>query len=443
MNTLALKGAARWKVSFTTELPDVFPKNEIGLMTKDEFLKFKNPQDKHHGQDSYDFDLVKMNQDYPSTVGTAGSSGDDRYTVLKFNRGYQILHDEEMVGIIFNGVMYYDRPSMKRRLPTRVFDMGKTVDLEVQSVKQVKYLSEMMPLISPIAKLNEQRYPVVIQHIKVQGESMAVRAERTPERNKQVSIAIFNSAGWVVATGSDEWGATLLTVAREYRGKGLGKIIGRYWYEFNPDSTSGGFTGAGERNAIALWEERVREFNARGWYSELIHRGDITLARVKEILRDTGQRAPSSRPAPEPGTKATGDILVFSDDVTFIVYDRAFLEEQDEKFIHGFGFFRDAQVGVYIYRIEYDRPFADLTTKVALQMARDNGEKLYNGEGYHDMIEGLDKIPGVVQDGDYIEVTRDLVPLKALAAKERRLRKAVDPYEETYSMLVEMAESKW
>ena len=134
---------------------------------------------------------------------------------------------------------------------------------------------------------------------------------------------------------------------------------------------------------------------------------------------------------------------MYSDGITFVVYDRAFLTEQDERFIRGFGFFREEdRIGPYIYRIDYDRPFADLVTKVALQIARDNGEDLYDGEGYHDMLE-TDGIPGVVRQGDTLRVTRDILPVKAAAQKEKRLRKAVDPYGEKLSLLLEMAESKW
>ena len=84
-----------------------------------------------------------------------------------------------------------------------------------------------------------------------------------------------------------------------------------------------------------------------------------------------------------------------------------------------------------------------MVTRVGLQMARDNGEDLYDGQGYHDMLE-TDGIPGVVRQGDLqIKVTRDLVPVKAAAQKERRLRKAADTYGEKLSPLLEMAESKW
>ena len=425
----------------TTPLPISFPATEIGLMTKDEFLEFRNPGGKHHPNEAYDFDLVKMNRSYPSDVGSGGDR--NSFVVQGLGGGYQVLEDHDVVAVIHHGRLYYDNPSLKNKLPTVVWDrQTNKIDLGVKSYKQVKYLSEVMHLIDPVAKRNRAKYPVVLQHIIVKGEPMTVRAEKRPAKDKGVTLAILNSEGLEVALAADEWGATLLTVAREYRSKGLGKIIGRFWYEYNPSWTSGGFTYGGKENALALWRDRVREFSSRGWYSDLIQKGQMTYARVKEILAGVGERPPPRRELEPETVKATGDILVYSDEVTFVVYDRAFLEEPDEKFIHGFGFFRDARVGVFLFRIEYDRPFAKLTTEVALQIAKDNNEKLYDGEGYHDMME-VDGIPGVEREGDYIVVTRNLLPVRAMAQKEKRLRRAKDPYDEKSALLLEMAESKW
>jgi len=443
---LASRVLARYLQARSTPLPTSFPKTEIGLMTRDEFLAFRNPEDKHHNSESYDYDLFTLNHEHPRHVGSYGSHGSDLVTVYHLSGGYQVMMEDKVIAIIHNGVAYYDHPHLKGRIPPYVRDqVGKEEKLGVTSLKQVKYLSEVMPLISPIAKKNEQQFPVVIQHIIVKGEAMVVRAEKTPKTDGGVSLAVFNSDGLVVARASDEWGATLLTVAKEYRGSGLGKVIGRYWYEYNPSFTSGGFTPAGERNALSLWRDRVHEFSAQGWYSDLVRDGKLSLAKVKQILAEAGEKPEhiEREKVPE-AVKATGDILVYSDgDITFIIYDRAFLQEPDEKFIHGYGFFRDApDKGVFLYRIEYDRPFADLTTRVGLQMARDNGENLYDGEGYHDLVE-FEGIPGVVKEGDYIKVTQNLVQVKVLAAKERRVRKAVDPYGEKESLLLEMADSKW
>jgi GNAT superfamily N-acetyltransferase len=432
------------RIAGTTPLPPSFPASEIGLMTKEEFLEFRNPKEKFHPQEAYDFDLFKMNRAITSRIGRFGR---DDFWVEKYSDGHLISDDDRPVGVIHNGTLYYANSGLKNKLldiKWGVFNRrsDEKILIEVKSAKQVKYLSEVMHLINPVAKRNRSYYPISLQHIIVKGEPMTVRAEKQPQKDKGVGLAILNSEGLQVAGASDEWGATLLTVAREYRGKGLGKLIGKFWYDFNPEWGSGGFTEAGKENALALWRDRIREFSARGWYTDLIRKGQITYARVKDILKGVGQRPPSRREVEEIKVRPTGDILVFSDEVTFVVYDQAFLEEPDERFIHGYGFFRDARVGTFIFRIDYDRPFAKLTTQVALQIAKDNGDRLYDGEGYSDMLE-LKGIPGIEREGDYITVTRNLINVRSLASKEKRLRKAVDPYDEKYVLLIEMAESKW
>lgn len=265
----------RWKAAETTPLPPSFPKTEIGLMTADEFLAFRNPQGKSHSSDSYDFDLFKLNQEHAQYVGSAGSRNDEMVTVEALSGGYRVLNEGSVVALIHNGTLYYDDPKWKRRVPTAVYDRhgDKRTDLGITAYRQVKYLSESMALVSPTAKLNERKFPVVLQHITVQGEQMTVRAEKAPKEDAGVTLAILNAEGLVVAQASDEWGATLLSVAQEYRGKGLGKVIGKFWYEYNPSFGSGGFTPSGERNALALWRDRVHEFAERGWYTALIREG--------------------------------------------------------------------------------------------------------------------------------------------------------------------------
>jgi GNAT superfamily N-acetyltransferase len=435
---------ARHLQASATPLPASFPKSEIGLMTAEEFLHARNPGGKSHDRDAYDTDLFQMNHESPEFLGSSGSYGDEVH-VDRFSGGFRVTEDDKMVAVIHNGTAYYDKPHLKGRIPRSVFNrQEKNIDLEIKAFKQVKYLSEVMPLISPIAKRNVENFPVLLQHIIVGGESMTVRAEKTPITGKQVTLAILNADSLKVAQASDEWGATLFMVAQEYRGKGLGKLIGQFWYDLNPESQSGGFTPAGEQNALALWRARVREFSAWGWYTALIREKRLMPARVQEILAGVGERLKVQKPPATEQVKQTGDTLVFADGITFVVYDSAFLQEPDEKFIHGYGFLRDADpVGVFFYAIDYDRPFAKVVTRVGLQMVRDNGERLYDGDkGYHDLME-VEGIPGVAREGDYLTITQDLFPLKAAVQKEKRLRKVGDPYDEKYNQLVEMAESKW
>jgi hypothetical protein len=78
-----------------------------------------------------------------------------------------------------------------------------------------------------------------------------------------------------------------------------------------------------------------------------------------------------------------------------------------------------------------------------LQLARDNGHRLYDGEGYHDILEGIESTPAVEREGDYLVVTQDLIPLRSAAALERRMRKAADRYGELEAAIQERADAKW
>lgn len=104
----------------------------------------------------------------------------------------------------------------------------------------------------------------------------------------------MNNQGYVVAQASNEWGATLLTVAQEYRNKGLGKKIANIWYKYNPDYLSGGFTQAGLQNAKKFYFSRIREAIQSGWYKDWIKDGIISKDKVKEIISSLPSKSKKS-----------------------------------------------------------------------------------------------------------------------------------------------------
>lgn len=426
----------------TAPLPEL-SNNEPGLLTVDEFLALRNPNRKYHPSSAYDFDLKKLNSDYSIFQKGTATERYKTYSVLGNNNGFLIYDsDNRLSGVVHNGVLY---TSKGVRLPSGYISFGNRdyKDFGIETVKTVKYPSDYVALVSDVAKNNRSKYKVLLNNIVVSGEPMQLRAEAQPEKNKGVSLAVLNERGEVVAEAVNEWGATLLVVAQEYRGKNLGQLIGKAWYLFNPDFGSGGFTRQGEENAVRLWEDRVREFLANGWYSDLVRQGKLTNERVKKIT--SGLRVRQQKPA-APSEKK-GDILVFVDDpkepVSFVIYDSRFLEDQDDKYILAHGFFRSSErVGSFLFKLDYERSFAKLATYVALQMAKANGEPVYIGEGYGDLLE-LEGLENVTVDGDYASLTKDVLPLTALAAKESKARKSVDPYQQVYHSLIEQADSKW
>jgi GNAT superfamily N-acetyltransferase len=419
---------------------------EMGLMTSAEFLAVRNPKGKWHPSEAYDFSVAQLN--YRGTAIDSqyrGSSGDIK--VVAWEEGYGFFVNDSPVAILHGNTLYHTKKmspyELKRALWNHANETHKKKSEDEFTIRVVKYLSEYMPLVNNVAKRNALAFPVVVQRVRVKEEFLVVRAEATLQKNKGQTLVITNEEGLVVAQASDEWGTTLLAVAREYRGKGLGKILGKFWYAWNPAYPSGGFTSAGERNAIGLWEQRVREFLANGWYSELLRKGEITKQRLQAILAGLGKRVPKeiSKPKSSPDSK---DVLVFiEEETTFIVYNKAFLEEPDEKHIHGFGFFRDSHpVGMFLYAIDYEPAYRKLTTMVALQMARNMRTKLYVGEGYGDIVE-LSGIAHVEQEGDYIQLTQNVLNISALAKEEQKVRRVIDKYDEKKMLLLEMAHSKW
>lgn len=410
-------------------------------MTREEFLNFKNPDEKSHDSDSYDFDLAKLNQTLHSKAFT-NLQGVEWMLHIPYGggEGYVVTKDGTTVAVVHQDTLYHGNQVRPNDVPKWY---GRDEHITWSKTKLVKYPQEYVPLVSNIAKRNRAEYPHLLQNIRVRGEPYQVRSAGPPVPNKGTALAILNTKGEVVAEGQNEWGATLLVVAREYRSRGLGKIIGQYWYHWNPTWTSGGFTPEGENNALRLWETRVREFSENGWYSELVRQKRLTMDRVREILGGLSGKKPRPTLPESASPEPKKTILFFVEDSALVVYDSTFLVDQDAKYIHGHGFLRDnTHVGTFLYTLDYDRPFHKLVTEAALQMAKDQGKNLYVGPGYGDVLE-IEGIEGVERTGNHITLTKDLLPLRQLSVVERRTRKKADPFGETQSLLLEMAESKW
>jgi GNAT superfamily N-acetyltransferase len=450
MRASHIRVASRWLTAATTPLPPSFPKGEPGLLTADEYLEFLNPGDKHHPDSAYDFDLVKMNQTLLSFNFVRTEGGE--FNFLKpygGGKGIVIERDGTVIAVAHGGKMLLGFGVKPEHIPMWASDWDRypkeraEIETAREHVRVVKYPAWSVALVSTVAKRNRAKYTELLQNIRAKGEQMQLR--KRP--GKPPAIAILNQRGEIVAEATDEWGASLVVVAREYRGHGLGKVINKWWYKLNPEYTSGGFTPSGQRLTVRRWESRVLEFAERGWYSELVRERRITPARVKEIMSGLSRkpRHPVLPQAPKQKSTLRREKLVYvdQDNTTFIIYDSRFLEDQDDKHILAYGFFRSSgSVGTFLYRIEYEQGYEKLATRVALQMARKMGDPVYVGKGYGDLLE-WEAVPEAERDGDYVSLTRDVVPLVRLRNRERVVRRPYDKYGEVFTLLHEQADAKW
>jgi len=426
---------------------------EIALMTKDEFLELRNPQNKFHEDSAYDVSLEDLNRNYRLVfIEESRTYRSESFYIYKSDNDFLINYSangdpKRLAALIHEGVLYYSDPTVKSKLPTGYLDRQKQwTRFEITDTKRVKYLHQYLDLVNKTGQRNLSKFTNLYQRIIIQEEPFQIVFEVAPVLNAGTAVAILNAANQVVAMASNEWGATLLQVASEYRGKGLGKLLGQVWYRWNPEYPSGGFTSAGRANAIAIWEDQVREFLASGRYSQMIKQKLVTKERVREIVSGLSVK---NRPVATFKKKEDKKLLVFIEKEqgywgpAFIIYNEAFYNDQDSKYIYAFGFFRDSDHidGSFLYRLDYNKDFSKVATYIALQIARNNQEKVYIGQGYGDMLE-LDGLEDIELQEDYVELTQDVLNLELLRKAEVKFRKAHDSYDEIYKTLLEVAHGK-
>lgn len=406
-------------------------KNEPALMTVDEYITFRNKSGKNHPDTAYNNTLKEMNSvidffhtfmSYDYIVRTK-----DMKSFLIFSKDDK----EKLVGVIFKNTLYHKKDQDVKKVTVK--NHKEQINLDWKQEKIVKYLDDLKDEIVNVKKYNEDRYNKVLNRVKLSGESFELRIE------KEGNLALLNSDGYVVGVAQNEWGATLISVASEYRQKGIGDYLLKEWYKLHPDMDSGGYTRSGEKMDRRYWESQVREFLSKGWYSELIKSGKLTKERFKEITKDVGERKVKVDKETE---KQEEKIFVFSDNSQFIIYDSRFYEDQSEDYIYGFGFIRSSQDKDFFYKLDYEKKYSELATKIALQLAYDNDYKIYIGKGYGDHVEKK-YVPEAIIEKERIFIKKPIIDLKKLSKEEKDYRKKNDKYSEIYDSLLETANGKW
>ena len=418
--------------------------DEPALLTLSAYLHRQNKDGRFHSSTAYDWNLARnqwMHIDAPPVAF-------DTYPIRILPSGFIILMEidsTKVIGYIDNGIAYLSPKGRENKVPFSYRKFGnERGSIEHTETKVVKYPDRIVAarLKSEQAADNIKRYPFVLQHIKLGGQPFEIRSEVekvTP--GKGDALTVFNSDNLVVAQASDEWGATLVHVVQEYRGLGIGPVLTQLWYKYNPKYRSGGFSNAGRNQAAKVWAARVRTFLDNGWYSEMVKTGKMSKEDVRAIIADLKAR-PVGNVQEQPKSD-TPSICIFADDTLFVVFDRAYIKDQDKKHILGYGFIRETEeLGIFFYRIDWEPGHEKLVNTTAMQMAYDIGEPVYVGNTHADIMD-LSVVPNVTVENDRASMSKPAFDLKHATALTKKILRKEDPMGEIKAGLVEDAEAKW
>lgn len=415
------------------------PDIEIGTMTLNEFLKWRNPENKIHPDGSYEVNVKKLNTDVFQNHVLNIYNID---LLIKENKNGKILEiDGKPQALLHNDILYYTIFFPVEKLIPFDYEnqfKEKRIIIKPKEKKKIKYIDDYIHLVDRVSDRNLTRYSGVINRFKKDDEYFTVRTTNIPyAKNSGEDIVILNQDGYKVASAQDEWGTTLLIVTQEYRGKDFGQLLGKLWYKWNPKYLSGGFTPKGARNAQKIWEDRVRTLLKNGWYSYLVGKNVISKEKAKMIIDSLPERK-----VEKDTIKKEADPLLFVDEFSFVLYDKKFFDDQDEKWIYAYGFLREHMDKPFVFTLDYEKQYREIATYIIFQIAHNNGEKLYVAGKPSDHIE-FEGLSGITFEGDYAYLSKPFIDLNKYSNIEKKYRKKHDPYDEYYHRLLEMANSKW
>lgn len=391
----------------------VFP----AFMTFDEYLKIANPRNKFHSSEAYDWNVDQMNK-YKSERG-------QKYITKTLNGRRFTFYVRT---IDKTDSKYYKRDT--DGTPLRVdgelqyFSKGELVDM-----------------------FNDNRYSYEVTVID----------DQTDMR---------------VGTAQDEWGALLIATASEYRGFGIGTIVGTIIRKLVPDYDSGGLTNAGKNNLHRVYSKFVQDAMAEGLYTKEIRAGKLTTAKVKEIIAS----ADLKKPVEKKETKNMNpldpeDMLLMQYENAFVLYNKHLLEMWNDdsvddywkdKFILGMSYASSGPVGsnnliLFQFGGENDT-IKKLMMSLALSDAQVNGENVRikkdqakfvdfpDDEAKYTWTEPVKYLFPVQRDEELIQPLAYENVLKKHQSqfrKEKTYRKLRDKYGEFENWILETATQKY
>jgi GNAT superfamily N-acetyltransferase len=376
----------------------VAKKVDPALMTWDEFWQLVNPQYKSHSSDAYDYSLEDYGmqhkkEDYPTLLFRRKISGITFEFRLKKEDRYQwkfVKTDQDGEPVRINGELQYYTPE----------------ELE---------------------RFGKQRYAY--------------------------SFAVFDG-DQQVALAQDEWGCLLFAVAREYRGFGLGPMLAKIAWEAEPGKDTGGCTPGGAATTKKAYQEFVRDYLKKGFYSYLVREGLLTAEKVKAIIASAKLSPPKENSRVDLGTNDPKDLLLYAENGHFILYNRKLkdlLDQGDEehyyywyeKCIKGTSFAGGGYATsdrLFLHQLGGDTPnIKKFMFNLALSYCRQENVPLHV---YNDDIGLVD--PATMEvNGNLVTLKTAPIDYRAWALQEKTFRRSFDRYQEFKSRLLELAEVKY
>lgn len=138
---------------------------------------------------------------------------------------------------------------------------------------------------------------------------------------------VDDESGNVVGTAQDEWGALLISVAREFRGFNLGVLLGTFIRKYVPAYNSGGLTSGGKHNLYKVYSNAVKDAMANGVYSKLVKARKLSASRATEIINSANlaTKLPSSLTPDRTFENNKQDWVCMNDHTSFIIYNSKLL----------------------------------------------------------------------------------------------------------------------
>lgn len=285
-------------------------------------------------------------------------------------------------------------------------------------------------------------------------EEVSARYPGDERYNSQFAIVDL-AIGKIVAVTQDEWGTLLVMTAQEYRNFGFGTMLVKLKRTVNPDTPSGGFTGAGLNNFFRVYQSMVRDYLASGFYSHLVKSGQLTGGRAKEIIASanlTPQKKHKDRNF-NIGGDPVNRLYLNHEDTAVLIYDRTFYEFSTDEIdghdhwasqvVRGFASLHAFSDGGTTWLGDiYGATEKDAKIAVLLLMNIQDGWITVTDEDARLLKLDLYEVRPFAgrRDAKQYRTIHQVGDFDALFDIEKRIRSKRDPYGELFNRLLELGE---